>query len=246
MEVFLNNQSEFIVHLTFLRILFPFVNIHNVPLLVKTIVSGVHTNVSVFLVNITYNLNYFTSFVDNIVILESEHLPPSRICCCASQVVWSSVSLDVKWMRFPVVVSDSLGYSIKVPLLSSDILSPSLEPDVISTMAFSNSLQWKSWSNVEWSVDMESKLLIKTFSWLFCGLVNIDNFPFLLDWTILGTDVDLDTFSRLISSINSISILLVDELLISVDEISPPSCEFGVHVMSYRNHICPSSLGIHL
>jgi hypothetical protein len=77
MEIFLNNESEFIVHLALLGILFPFVNIHNVPLLVKPIVSAVHTNVSVFLINITNNLHDFTSLVDDIVILESEHLPPS-------------------------------------------------------------------------------------------------------------------------------------------------------------------------
>jgi hypothetical protein len=44
---------------------------------VKPIVSAVHTNVSVFLIIITNNLHDFTSLVDDIVILESEHLPPS-------------------------------------------------------------------------------------------------------------------------------------------------------------------------
>jgi hypothetical protein len=42
----------------------------------------------------------------------------------------------------PVVVLDGLGNLIKVPLLGSDISSPSLEPDVVGTVALKHSLEW--------------------------------------------------------------------------------------------------------
>ena len=46
-------------------------------------------------------------------------------------------------MGLPVVVFDGLGYSIEVPLLSSCVVSPSLEPDVVGTVALSNSVHWE-------------------------------------------------------------------------------------------------------
>jgi len=47
-------------------------------------------------------------------------------------------------VRLPVVVLDGLGDLVEVPLLLSHILSPSLEPDVVGTVALSNSLEWQS------------------------------------------------------------------------------------------------------
>jgi len=47
-------------------------------------------------------------------------------------------------MRFPVVVLECLGDTIEEPLLGGNVLSPSLEPDVVGTMALSNSLEWQS------------------------------------------------------------------------------------------------------
>jgi len=47
-------------------------------------------------------------------------------------------------VRLPVVVLDGLGDTVEVPLLGSDIISPSLKPDVVGTVALSNSLEWQS------------------------------------------------------------------------------------------------------
>jgi hypothetical protein len=44
----------------------------------------------------------------------------------------------------PVIVLDSLGDFIEVPLLGSGVSSSSLQPDVVGTVALSNSLEWKS------------------------------------------------------------------------------------------------------
>jgi len=87
MEVFLNNESEFFIHLSLLWFWFPLIDIDDVPLLVKTIVSSLNTNVSVLLVDVANNFHDFTSLVDNVMVLEPEHLPPSRVSSSASQVV---------------------------------------------------------------------------------------------------------------------------------------------------------------
>jgi hypothetical protein len=47
-------------------------------------------------------------------------------------------------MRRPVIVLDGLGDTVEVPLLGFDILSPSLEPDIVGTVAFNYSLHWHS------------------------------------------------------------------------------------------------------
>jgi hypothetical protein len=47
-------------------------------------------------------------------------------------------------VALPVVALDGLGYLIEEPLLLSGALSPSLEPDIVGTMAFSNSVEWQS------------------------------------------------------------------------------------------------------
>jgi hypothetical protein len=46
-------------------------------LLMKAIVSVVGSNVSVFLINIALDLDYLSSFIDNIAIFVSKKLPPS-------------------------------------------------------------------------------------------------------------------------------------------------------------------------
>jgi hypothetical protein len=77
MEVLLNDKSELFIHLSFSWFTFPFINVDDVPLLMKTIVPAVDANVSVLLVNVANNFNYFTSLIDNITVLVSEKLPPS-------------------------------------------------------------------------------------------------------------------------------------------------------------------------
>jgi hypothetical protein len=51
--------------------------------------------------------------------------------------------LDFKGIVFPVVVSNGLGNLIEEPLLGSSVLSPSSLPDIVGTVAFSNSVEWK-------------------------------------------------------------------------------------------------------
>jgi hypothetical protein len=86
-EIFFNNKTVFFIELSLYWFTLPFINVDNVPLLVKTIVSSLNTNVSVLLVDVANNFHDFTSLVDNVMVLEPEHLPPSRVSSSASQVV---------------------------------------------------------------------------------------------------------------------------------------------------------------
>jgi hypothetical protein len=86
-EVFLNNESEFFIHLSFFRLSFPFINVDDVPLLVKTIVSTIDSDVVVFSVLVSGDFHCLSSLVDNILVLVSKHLPPSAVSGSASQIV---------------------------------------------------------------------------------------------------------------------------------------------------------------
>jgi hypothetical protein len=90
-----------------------------------------------------------------------------------------------------VVVLDGLGDLIEVPLLGSCVLSPSSQPDVVGTMAFSDSLEWQSGSDVEWSVDVESKFFVQSLSFSLCLLIEIKYLPSLVG-TIVST-MNLDS-----------------------------------------------------
>ena len=78
----------------------------------------------------------YSSYKGTVLYFVNEALEDTFVGGSTSDVAWSSVGLDVEWVRLPVVVLDGLGGHIKVPLLGSDIVSPSLEPDIVSTVAF--------------------------------------------------------------------------------------------------------------
>jgi hypothetical protein len=63
-EVFFNNKSKLFIELSLFGLSLPFINIDDVPLLVKSVVSTVYTNVSVFSINISYDFQDFTLLVD--------------------------------------------------------------------------------------------------------------------------------------------------------------------------------------
>jgi hypothetical protein len=65
-------------------------------------------------------------------------------------------------------------------LLGSGVLSPSLQGNIVGTLALSNSLEWKSWSDIEWSVDMETELFIHSLSVNLISFIYIDYLPLLI------------------------------------------------------------------
>jgi hypothetical protein len=93
-----NVQSEFLVQFSFAWLTLPFINIHDIPLLPKSISLSIDTNVSIFCVNISDNLHNFTLLIDDRSTLVSEHLPPSRVSSSTSEVIRSTITLNVKRM----------------------------------------------------------------------------------------------------------------------------------------------------
>jgi hypothetical protein len=65
-------------------------------------------------------------------------------------------------------------------LLSLNILSPSLEPDVVGTVALSNSLHRHSGSDIEWPVDMKTELLVEALGSDCLSFVYINDLPSLV------------------------------------------------------------------
>jgi hypothetical protein len=104
--------------------------------------------------------------------------------------------LDLEGVVLPLVASDGLRHLVKVPLLSLDIVSPSLKSNIISTNAFSNSVEWKLRDNVEWSVDVETKFFIESLSFSLWTFIKIQDIPFLVD--TLAIVIDSNWLSLLI------------------------------------------------
>ena len=101
---------------------------------------------------------------------------------------------------FPLLRSKSLGDSIEEPLLVQGIISPSSLPDIVGTVALSNSVEWKLGHKVEWSVDVETELLANSLGlWSLC-FVKINNVPFLMSASIVTPNTYLLTFLVFTSS----------------------------------------------
>jgi hypothetical protein len=127
-------------------------------------------------------------------------------------------------MRFPVVVLDGLGDSIEVPLLSSGIVSPSLQPDIVGTMALDNSVEWKFGDKVEWSVDVESEFFVESLGSELLSLVNIDDLPFLISSLLISVNNNCLSFI-ILGSCNRECLVVgwVDELVTLIFEHLKPS-----------------------
>ena len=91
--------------------------------------------------------------------------------------------MDINGSVLPVVVLDGLGFDVEVPLLCLGVLSPSSESE-IGAVGFSDSLHWESGSDVEWSVNMESEVLVESFTLFLRSLVYIDDSPSLISSTV--------------------------------------------------------------
>ena len=96
MEGSINVDTEIFIKFSLSWLSLPFVNVDNIPHLVHSSGSLVNNDVSVFSINISLDIEYLTFFVPDEMILISEHLPPSRVSSCASDIGRGSVSLNVK------------------------------------------------------------------------------------------------------------------------------------------------------
>jgi hypothetical protein len=119
-EISFDIESELFIQLSllWLRVL---VNIDNLPLLSEILVSVVYHHISLLLIwslFLILDFKNLSSLVDNESSLSSEDLPPSWIGSSTSYIGWSSISLNIKRVMFPLLRLDSLRYSIEEPLLA--------------------------------------------------------------------------------------------------------------------------------
>ena len=101
--------------------------------------------------------------------------------------------------------------------------SPSSEVDPVISMLDSNSLHWHSWSDVEWSIDVETELFVHSLGLNCWGLINVYNLPFLVSSTVTLVSNNWLSFSIFSSwYIKNFTVLDVDELFSSELEDLPP------------------------
>jgi len=127
-------------------------------------------------------------------------------------------------VRFPVVILDGLRNFIEIPLLRSCVLSPSLQPDVVSTVALSNSIEWKFRDDVEWSVNVETKFLIQALCFSLHS-INISNLPSLVGSIVSVVNLNLLSFDifTLVYIKAFVGRLDVTEMFTSISEDLEPS-----------------------
>jgi hypothetical protein len=127
-------------------------------------------------------------------------------------------------MRFPVVVPDCLGNTIKEPLLRSVIDSCSLHHNVIGSYTFSNSSKWKFGHNIEWSIDMETKVFRDSFSLWTLSFVKIDNIPLLVLSSVVTPNSNWMSFLVFaLFNVKNLVVVPVHELVVLILENLVPS-----------------------
>jgi hypothetical protein len=71
-----------------------FINIHDVPLLVDTVMLVPDNDLSVLMIVSTVNINNLALFIDEKAILVLEHLPPPRVRCSSLHVAVVSIVMN--------------------------------------------------------------------------------------------------------------------------------------------------------
>jgi len=208
----------------------PCVNIDNIPLLMDLSVLGfIALNVSSFVISRTLNIEIFVHILfegSNVSSFSSEQLPPSGVSWCSCSYVWmSTVSVDFHDVVLPVIVENELGSLIESPLsMSSVSWSPSSQVDPVVSVHSDNSLHWHSRSDVEWSVEMESRLGINSLGSDISSIISVSNIPLLVELSIVISDSNSLSFNILsfVWDFNNLVVLDVNELFTSELEDLPP------------------------
>jgi hypothetical protein len=102
----------------------------------------------------------------------------------------------------------------------SNILSPSLQNNVVGSNTLGNSIEWEFRDNVEWSVDMETKFFVKSLGFSFCLLVKVEDLPSLICTIMSVVNLNCLTFDILVADYIKTSVLLVN-----VTEVLLSKCE---------------------
>jgi hypothetical protein len=91
-------------------------------------------------------------------------------------------------------------------------------------VALSNSIEWKFGDEIEWSIHMETEVLVQSLGlWSLC-FIKIDNIPLLSSGSIVGPNLNWGTFTVIATfDIKNFLVLPVDELVVLILEDLPPS-----------------------
>jgi hypothetical protein len=113
---------------------------------------------------------------------------------------------------------------IEDPLLLSSVHDPLFDPQVVSTLILKNSVGWESRDNIEWSVNLETEVLIKSLG-LFSCLISVDDSPFLVGIVgSLGNSYSGSFFILGAGNVQaSIRLLNITEVFSLISEDLPPS-----------------------
>jgi hypothetical protein len=122
-----------------------------------------------------------------------------------------------------VVILNCLRDIIEVPLLGSGVLSPSLQGNIVGTNALDDSLHWQSRSNVEWSVDMETEVVVDPLGSYSISFIKIYYTPLLSSSICVTVNYNCMSFFILfILNTKCFRSLPVDELVLLIFEYLEP------------------------
>lgn len=144
MEVSFNVEAEIEIQFSLLWIVLQGVNINNIPLLVKFVMSVPDDDISVFSINSTMYIKDLTLSVDDLsCALVDEQLVPTFIGVSKLKVAGSSSVLDGNGLGFLGNWNDCLGLFTEYELLQ---LSASLELFQLKVVSnnFDSSAHWHS------------------------------------------------------------------------------------------------------
>lgn len=112
---------------------------------------------------------------------------------------------------------------VEVEKLGCSVFNLLCNSQLMSMLDCQGSVLGKSRDDIEWSISIESTILINTRSWLGCFLIKIDNFPSLIEPIVLTPNYNIISFFVCSSSnVEYLVILDINEVLSSVSELFPP------------------------
>jgi hypothetical protein len=117
-----------------------------------------------------------------------------------------------------VVIPDGLGDSIEDEL-HCWMGCPSLQQDVAAAVTLNMSLEWKLRNDVEWSVDVESEVFVKSLLLRSLVLVKIEYLPLLMLSSVVTPNTYCLAFLILSScDIKDLFVSPIDELIVLILE----------------------------
>lgn len=122
--------------------------------------------------------------------------------------------MDLKSVVLPVHVENELSLLIESELVSLGWWVHLVGEVSVAVSAHESVLGWSSlWNKYEWSIDMESELLVDALGWLFAGLIKINNSPLLVESLVWRVDNNVLAFLILAAiNIESFLVYYVGEL----------------------------------